>query len=125
MDVGPSKALVKTLSHTEYVWGVTLALCAFGAERCLFFFYYMIHNFFPAVPKHVKNDIETRALKKRQRQLQSSMGDSFHVMDANGDGRLDSAEVYAALRARGHHRQGKGKEIGSDRLDVAETSGVA
>ena len=66
-----------------------------------FFFYYILHKFVPAVPKHVRDDIEARASKKRQRQLELSMGETFNVMDTNGDGRMDSAEVYAALRARG------------------------
>ena len=123
MDVGPSKALVKTLNNTEFSWGVTVALCAFGAERCLFFFYYMIHNFVPAVPKQVRDDIEMRALKKRQRQLQSSMGDSYNDIDTNGDGRLDLAEVYAALRARGHHRQSK-LDLDPDCSSVMEASGI-
>ena len=67
MDIGPSKALMKTLSRTEFVVGVTLALAAFGEERFLFFFYYILHKFVPAVLKHVRDDVEARALKTRQR----------------------------------------------------------
>lgn len=101
MDIGPSKALMKTLSSTEFVAGVTLALAEFGEERFLFFYYYILHKFVPAVPKHVRDDVEARALKKLQRQLKISMGETCNVMDTNGDGRMDAAEVYAALRARG------------------------
>lgn len=109
MDVGPSKSLARKI-EPGYVWGITVCLTAVGVERLLLFFYHLLEDYIPATPKHVKDDIEMRAMKRRQGWLSQSVNLSFKDLDADGDGMLDAHEVYAALRDRFRGRESPEKK---------------